>query len=205
MALCAFARLGVYSLGFEREPWTTRFFPFELGLFVAGLVGYRLYAATRSWPIWNRRVAIAVMVCIIYSVVDFYENPDITRQAWLYYGAMALAIPFLFRATNGNRLDGWIGDLSYPIYLIHWPVLGTVNVFVPKAYVAVTTVSMTVLLSIVFVQLVDHSLNRLRQSRYRHSEEETASTTSPNAAGSSQSERHEATKNLQAATMPAES
>ena len=142
------------------------------------------------------------MVCVIYSVVDFYENSDITRQPWLYYGAMALAIPFLFRATNGNRLDGWIGDLSYPIYLIHWPVLGTVNVFVPKAYVTVTTVSMRVLLSIAFVQFVDHSLNRLRQSRYRHSEEELASTTSPNAAGSSQSERHEATKNLRARPCP---
>jgi len=206
LALSAFARTAAYSFGLNFDPWSYRFFPFELALFLAGLISYRLFAATRAWPIWNRRVAIVVMICVIYTVVNYYDfakNTELSWQ-WPYYGLVALAIPFLFFVTNQNRLDNWIGDLSYPIYLIHWPVLGIVNMFFSSNYITLATVSITVLVSIVFVQLIDHSLNRLRQSRYRQSKAEIATASTP--AARSQNEQHDAAyKTFQGTTMPAES
>lgn len=196
-AFCIFLRMASYSFGFEREPWSTRFFPFELAFFVAGLISYRLFAATRSWPIWDRRISIAVMVCVVFSVIDYYAFTEmVVRPAWVYLGAMALSLPFLFLATKGNRYDSWIGDLSYPIYLIHWPVLGTVNLFWPAEYAAVATVGITIVLSIIFVQVVDRSLDRLRQARFRRSQAKMITDFSSFPSPQSESERHDAAKTL---------
>ncbi|WP_165226370.1 hypothetical protein [Aquisphaera insulae] len=34
-----------------------------------------------------------------------------------------VALPFLFAYTKRNRIDRRIGELSYPVYLVHWLVI----------------------------------------------------------------------------------
>jgi peptidoglycan/LPS O-acetylase OafA/YrhL len=44
----------------------------------------------------------------------------------LAYVALALSLPFLFAASKSNPLDRWIGELSYPLYLVHGLTIGLV-------------------------------------------------------------------------------
>lgn len=44
-------------------------------------------------------------------------------KAWPYYALTTVTIPFLFAETKRWRWDRWIGELSYPIYLIHFLVI----------------------------------------------------------------------------------
>ena len=38
-----------------------------------------------------------------------------------------LAIPYIFRITKNDSIDGILGELSYPIYICHFLVIWTVS------------------------------------------------------------------------------
>ena len=43
---------------------------------------------------------------------------------WIFYILFATAVPFIFEVTKRNKYDRWIGELSYPLYLVHGLVQG---------------------------------------------------------------------------------
>jgi peptidoglycan/LPS O-acetylase OafA/YrhL len=43
---------------------------------------------------------------------------------WVFYLLFAIAVPFIFEATKNNGFDRWVGELSYPLYLVHGLVQG---------------------------------------------------------------------------------
>jgi peptidoglycan/LPS O-acetylase OafA/YrhL len=86
----------------------------------------------------------AIAYNTIYSKISFVSNPGFYKNAgkWLlalsvgliflfphidanyqlkkglFYLFIAFAIPFIFNLTKDNRFDKFIGELSYPVYLI---------------------------------------------------------------------------------------
>lgn len=112
------------TYGVANDPWTYRFFPHELALFLAGSLAWHVHRALRSRGLlrsWACRLATALLLLL---VVAFPLLP-----AWLQgapYGVPRLAaitavlLPFAFEATKSNRFDRALGELSYPVYLVHY-------------------------------------------------------------------------------------
>jgi peptidoglycan/LPS O-acetylase OafA/YrhL len=42
--------------------------------------------------------------------------------AWWQLLAFVIALPSLFSLTRYNKIDRMIGDLSYPVYIMHYPL-----------------------------------------------------------------------------------
>ena len=110
-----------------QDPWTYRFLPFELALFLTGMVAYQALL-----PAWKRlivparlpvvaRVATfgAWIACAGYFLVPL---PEAAKRLVLY-GIVALVIPLTFVYQRGSRVDRWIGELSYPLYIGHYLVM----------------------------------------------------------------------------------
>jgi peptidoglycan/LPS O-acetylase OafA/YrhL len=153
-----------YEFGLRGEPWGYRFFVFELSRFMLGVLAYRLYAVTRVWPIWQKRfcvpVAVLVLSCVLLQVAAYKS-----RTLFIF---MTLAMPFLFVAGSYFRFDGWLGELSYPIYLIHWPLISIISPIAGNGLpLSLWVVPATIVLSALFVVLVDRPLDRARQRRLR--------------------------------------
>lgn len=105
--------------GLTHDPWTYRFFPFELALFLAGALAFRAYRVlqVRGWLARPARpVSLALLVVTVgYGALGF----PLHRPAWVFYGLTLLALPFLFEASRASLRDARVGELSYPVYISH--------------------------------------------------------------------------------------
>ncbi|SHO65712.1 Peptidoglycan/LPS O-acetylase OafA/YrhL, contains acyltransferase and SGNH-hydrolase domains [Pseudoxanthobacter soli DSM 19599] len=107
------------------DPWTYRFFPTELALFLGGALSHQfLRPAYERWL--GRRyqaatkiaTALVVLICVL-----FFTVPVTTASTLALFAAFLLGLPFLFSFQVGNALDRKIGDLSYPVYISHMIVI----------------------------------------------------------------------------------
>jgi peptidoglycan/LPS O-acetylase OafA/YrhL len=105
------------SQGLSGDPWTYRFFPNELALFLGGAIVWRwLLPAWRRAPNWTLNAAVAFVPVLLFTY-PLWEQPVLLLLA----GAFLMPALFLFQGSS--RLDSAIGDLSFPIYICHLPVI----------------------------------------------------------------------------------
>ncbi len=118
------------------DPWTYRFFPFELALFIAGVASHQLLLKpvtelTSRLP--HFRVERCVYVFCLVACGSYFLVP---LSEWIklpmLFALCFLSLPFLFIFQDKNRVDQWIGDLSYPLYIGHMLVILTIEYLIEK-------------------------------------------------------------------------
>jgi len=101
-----------YHLG---DPWTYRFFPFELGYFLLGALAYRY----RSWL--QVPAPAPAGLCLTYVLAAGFTlfRLAVPLPSLTYPLAFALVLPFMFKATAHLKYDRLLGELSFPFYITH--------------------------------------------------------------------------------------
>ncbi|PZO41459.1 MAG: hypothetical protein DCF19_09655 [Pseudanabaena frigida] len=123
---------------YSTPAWLMRFFPSVLLFFILGCFSYQIYKSINAISVRKRNfigwaLIVVVAVFIVSNVVvnhgvfthNPYENYD-TLEEWLFYILITVTIPFLFNLTKGSKIDNLIGQLSYPMYVIHGLIIGIV-------------------------------------------------------------------------------
>lgn len=169
-------RIFVYeALGWSFDPWNYRFMPFELALFLLGMLSCRVYQAKLSklreskqiefllrTPFQAVMVGLLVIFWLLSQGQDFLSRYCSSQYARLLsYGCWACLIPIAFHVTRESRRDRTLGDLSYPIYLIHYFLVSLVaavftrQTMFPDSFrgpmVAVLSIVGAILLSVLLV------------------------------------------------------
>lgn len=151
------------------DPWTYRFFPTELALFLAGALSFRLYERGAALLQRQRRSALCVMLGAIALVLAYERLPAAVREP--RYGLSAilllipLIIPWIFAATHRSRVDRMLGELSYPVYIIHYPltfVLHALGSAWVEANFGAVTVVLTMVLAYALLRFVGEPIERMR-------------------------------------------
>lgn len=150
------ARLAAYGAGLDHDPWFYRFFPFELPLFVLGMLSFRLFNRIELLPFsQSRPLALVVIAGLIMLAQLFVLNVPV-QYSFVGATMAAAVVPIAFAAFKDASVDRFVGDLSYPIYLLHFPIIQ----FLSDNYAAVVATSL--LLSCLIVVVVERPLERLR-------------------------------------------
>ncbi len=163
-----------YSLALNFDPWTYRFFPHELALFLAGCLGCKIYESWLAGALRNRRwIGLSALVAILGATI-FYPAIPLAEKHTCYLLAAAICIPVIFALTKNWRWDRSLGELSYPIYISHVFVLPYAALAAGK----MTAVSLPVLLlagtlalACAIHFLLERRIDRIRQRRVARSEE----------------------------------
>lgn len=152
-------RLVLRSAGFVHDPWSYRFVFSELSYFCAGMLCYQLYLRISDKKVVKSLglSALGVMCCfcLVYSFLPF-------PMKWILFEcAMFLAMPFIFRYTQENHIDRYIGDLSYPIYIGHLLFIMIARTWLWNDF-PVGEVVGSILLAILLKEFVGDQFERLR-------------------------------------------
>jgi len=161
------ARFSLYGAGLNNSALTYRFFPLELGLFVLGMLGQRLYQALAPLP---ERLTTPVTIAVLIAVLSLMHVATLRSHPHIFYIIVAVTLPSLFSFTKTRPWDRWLGELSYPLYLIHWPVEQIILATDPAAlptggWFAVMSVAISMALSVLLLTTVITPLDRWRSQR----------------------------------------
>jgi peptidoglycan/LPS O-acetylase OafA/YrhL len=124
-----FLKFLAIKMGFGNDPWTYRFFPFELPYFLMGALGYMLY---RRLKLSERKksdrklflcqigyfLLIALTIVFVFPIYDIYSSKGFLI-ANFYFIIFSILLPLAFAHTKNNLWDRQIGEISYPLYLSH--------------------------------------------------------------------------------------
>lgn len=143
------ARLFCYAqLGLAHDPWTYRFFPFEIVQFSYGIAGCRLLQkfprgfgrlteaserlARHLGRVYFPLLVAGLVFCLWLQLRACHLLCSASGKLIQGGGELAylmslsgwiVIIPVLFAITGRMKTDRFIGELSYPIYLLHYTII----------------------------------------------------------------------------------
>ncbi len=145
---------------------------FMLGVSLYHFVAYRTHGA-----------ALAALAALPFAVHSYWiystAGPtDVLPSTLLFATMLALMLALSFATVSARiaRIDKALGDLTYPLYLVHWPVVWLIGRFLPGAgldgYGAAAGYGMVALASVAAAALVllleqplTHLRDRIRRRR----------------------------------------
>jgi peptidoglycan/LPS O-acetylase OafA/YrhL len=177
LSLSLLLRVVMFYSGYTMKEWQFQFFPTELALFLLGALSYKLYQAKRSF--FSSGFGLYATIFVIAATVFYQFMPGLdvhgaNMKKWGYYVLLIFLIPGAFSYTSASRVDRYLGDLSYPVYVVHYAVLwlwvlvrdrllDTVDLSV----LHLGMLALTLLLSVALFHLVIKPMEGFRQSRVK--------------------------------------
>lgn len=166
--LSVFLRIVLYQNGLKHDPWTYRFFPTEIVYFLLGMLGYSVYKKLQK---------LKPKVTYLYLVFGFilcftllFDFIQMHGKSYLYLVTFSACVPFVFILSKKWKIDRYLGELSYPIYISHLlvqTVLILLNVEDFGIGKGLTLTVVTVLVAVVLNELVMKRMEVLRQARVK--------------------------------------
>ena len=105
--------------------WGYLFIGSTFGFF---MLGHLAALAARRWPMLaNRKRGVVLMVGSFAAMAVGPRAGFDNWRLWLSALCFAAALPGLFEATKGIRWMNLLGNLSYPLYLVHTLVVAAVG------------------------------------------------------------------------------
>lgn len=133
------------------DNWKYRVHVFELSYFLLGGVSYKLIKIKRFNPLSGK--LIFVMIIVYVASINLFTDNLIFK--WGTYLVFSLAIPVIFRLTSKSKTDKFLGDLSYPIYIIHFLIIAVSREF------NITSVELRLVFIILLSILISYILNKI--------------------------------------------
>jgi peptidoglycan/LPS O-acetylase OafA/YrhL len=155
----------------QSDPWSYRFFPLELALFLAGSLSHRLLL-----PAWQRLSArvhylpeLATGLFVLYTLFHFSITLNHNVRDGLALAVFAAILPLAFIYQGRHRLDKKIGQLSYPIYISHSVAILLVSHLATSMQVhdalAISTLNVvvTLVMSYALWRFIDSRIDKVRE------------------------------------------
>ncbi len=156
--------------------FSDRFYATAMIFFMLGVLSYQLYSHVKKFRI-DKRFIVTVCLFILFLTLFYNYLPLPFRHhgkllEWQYYIVISLSLPFLFLFSTMMRFDRIIGELSYPIYIIHILVLGQMSYIfhtfndIDKILIIIVTVIAAILIN----TFLAHPIEKYRQARVKTTE-----------------------------------
>jgi peptidoglycan/LPS O-acetylase OafA/YrhL len=163
IALSALLKIILWNSGFDYDPWTYRFFPQEIMFFMFGNIAYRIFIRLRN-KVPDIKWLIPALAGIVYFTVVYY-NFEFNAKNYLYFVSFTLLLPLIFLLTKNWKIDSYIGDLSYPIYIGHVFILYVLRFACKNEIQGWMLAIFSILFAIFLNEVIAKRIEKIRQRR----------------------------------------
>lgn len=184
--------------GFPYDPWAYRFFPSVLYLFLLGSLVHHFYDAyfvSMFEKVRKRHIAYVLAFTPLIGIFCWmkgFTRADLTFRtitkslqnllaiegyeplineivnATVPFIVCACLICILFYATSRNSIDRFIGELSYPVYVVHILIINILGVVMARDSIfSILAAGITILVSIGLVKYVQAPIEKYRMLRLK--------------------------------------
>lgn len=153
-------RLFILDARPDYEDFAQRLFPAQLYLFIAGVLSFRIYErikGARALRVWG--------AAMLGAVIAYVFGYGAVAEAWrdhVFLALVFLAAPAVFGLTARSGLDGFLGRLSYPFYLLHFLVIAVYEQ-VTDEYSPTVLILLVVSCSVAVLFAVEQPVDRIRR------------------------------------------
>lgn len=160
-------RFYLYSLGFNGIKWIYGFFPTELIFFLFGIISYKLYRVFQKIKLEKTHLNILYLLILFYITLYQFLPLSTLIKSWFLYLLIMFTIPFIFIFTSKNRIDRFLGDFSYPVFITHVFVLLLITQYfiIPERLKGIVTLIVTTIFSALLLKFIGYPLDKFRQRR----------------------------------------
>jgi peptidoglycan/LPS O-acetylase OafA/YrhL len=151
--------------GMGGHPWDYMFFPTQLMFFMLGCLSYHLYKKMSRLVIKPLYLQLSyVFLMGLISSYSYISGNSYFEQGLLFI-VVTLLIPGIFMLTKDNKIDTYLGNLSYPIYISQVLVISVVrmNRFPKLMGFGFTTLILVILFSIILERFVARRAEKLKR------------------------------------------
>jgi peptidoglycan/LPS O-acetylase OafA/YrhL len=141
-----------------------------------GMLAYRVYTQLKAWintgvsrlKFWHYLVGVAV---IAYALTVQLEITGLLKLFYgdipgllMAHGLFALSLSVIFLCFKNQGLDRFVGELSYPVYLIHPIIITTLKPLVDWRRLGPLTAIISIVLSILLYQFCFRRIDEKRHA-----------------------------------------
>ena len=160
--------VALFVLGLSNLIWGYHFFGAAAYFYFLGACAYHLYRHLgrepfRAW-VENRQPlawAFVIGALLLLLPIDWL----MPRSTLFMAPIMALVVPVLFMLTRYRLLDRMVGELSFGVYLAHYPILMVLRPALDPAGLWLATTVLSVASALLLFWLLEQPIDRWRQRR----------------------------------------
>lgn len=173
-------RLTLNSFDLNQHHWLYGFFPSEISIFLLGSLAYRFYETFLKDTDTSRIMLIkmiglfALIYLLYFDLIGWHkinggnwDGPNSAGVPYKYWAVLFLTmvcLPFIFKMSKSSKIDRFIGELSYPLYMGHFFVLFLIQNRVPERFQNIVTLIITMIISLAVIFLIETPVARYRES-----------------------------------------
>lgn len=151
----------------------------NLIFFVLGIFSYRFIFSSPIYKLKDSKIkkasillfSVLLVYLLLYNFIPIkFPITTLHMESFPFYLLLIFALPSIFTTTRFNRIDGFIGKLSYPIYIMHLLILKLVsNLGLTQTtnFRSALVIFISLYLSYLVVKFVDNPIDKYRQARVR--------------------------------------
>jgi peptidoglycan/LPS O-acetylase OafA/YrhL len=157
-------KIFLYQQGFQDDPWRYRFILSEFQFFFIGMIIYRVYKNKQEeklHQLLNNRLALVLLVFIFLILGIIYTKIGIILYPLIILNFIVM-LPLLFEQTKNNKIDRFIGELSYPVYIVHIFVIMFISKVANDSNLTLLTIMGSILFSIILNKYIQKRVEKVR-------------------------------------------
>jgi peptidoglycan/LPS O-acetylase OafA/YrhL len=147
-------------LGLDFDPWNRRFFLNELFFFLLGSLAY--YSG-----IYFRRIGIYLFIFFIFCLIAYSHFNIIFKDVFIYL-FLFLIINTIYKITKSNKIDRYLGNISYLIYINHLFILSNITNRLPilnsyEIFPILGKYCIIILMAVIMFEFIQKKINLLKK------------------------------------------